>query len=189
MRKELDEKLCKDYPEIFKDRHSDAQHSAMCFGFEVDDGWYDMIDFLCSQIMAPVREAEQYVKFVRNQLQKKPEDRDELHKKTYNEFLLQSSEQHLKNLVENIPVATQVKEKFGGLRFYVANGTEKHHALIHVIEKLSYRVCEECGSMEGTMLYPIGWHRTLCPKHADIQYGLEALQYRNKTGDWTEGKK
>ena len=47
MRKELDEALCEKYPEIFKDRHGDMTATAMCWGFECDDGWYHIIETLC----------------------------------------------------------------------------------------------------------------------------------------------
>jgi hypothetical protein len=47
MKHELDEKLCEKYPEIFRDRHGDKMATAMCWGFECGDGWYDIIDALC----------------------------------------------------------------------------------------------------------------------------------------------
>jgi hypothetical protein len=50
MRKELDEELCKKYPEIFKDRYADMRTTAMCWGFECGDGWYHIIDAACAQI-------------------------------------------------------------------------------------------------------------------------------------------
>lgn len=41
--------------------------------------------------------------------------------------------------------ATQVKEKFGGLRFYV-DGTDEHvQGLIRMAESMSYKLCEFCG--------------------------------------------
>ena len=46
MKKELDEKLCKDHPKIFANRNGDMQTTAMCWGFECGDGWYDIINNL-----------------------------------------------------------------------------------------------------------------------------------------------
>lgn len=58
----------------------------------------------------------------------------------------------------------QVKEKFGGLRFYICAGNEQIWALIREAENESYKICEQCG--EPGELYQGGWMRTLCEKHA-----------------------
>lgn len=50
MREELDELLCKKYPKIFADRNKPMTETAMCWGFECGDGWFDLIDNLCSSI-------------------------------------------------------------------------------------------------------------------------------------------
>ena len=50
MKKELDEALVAKYPKIFKYRHAPMTHTAMCWGFECGDGWYNIIDALCSNI-------------------------------------------------------------------------------------------------------------------------------------------
>lgn len=61
-------------------------------------------------------------------------------------------------------VAFQVKEKFGGLKFYINNGSgsNEQYSLIHFTESLSYSVCEECGSMADISLRKGGWIRALC---------------------------
>lgn len=51
MRLELDELLCRRYPELFRDRHGDRQKTSMCWGFACDDGWFALIDVLCAEIM------------------------------------------------------------------------------------------------------------------------------------------
>lgn len=51
MNAELDEKLCKKYPSIFKDRHGDPKYTSMCWGFDCDDGWYNIIDDLCKKLL------------------------------------------------------------------------------------------------------------------------------------------
>lgn len=58
------------------------------------------------------------------------------------------------------PEVLQVKEKFGGLRFYVSNEDEFISGLIYMAEKISYRTCESCGN-PGT-LSKTGWWKTLC---------------------------
>ena len=62
-------------------------------------------------------------------------------------------------------VAAQVKEKFGGLRFYVNGANEEHYNYISFAENMSYRTCEKCGN--PGKLYTNGWHTTLCEKHAE----------------------
>lgn len=52
MNKELDEKLCAKYPKIFVDRHGDMRTTAMCWGFDCNDGWYNLINGLCNSIQS-----------------------------------------------------------------------------------------------------------------------------------------
>lgn len=61
----------------------------------------------------------------------------------------------------------QVKEKFGGLRFYIAPVTESTYRQvydrIHTAEAISYKVCEWCG--EPGKERGGGWIKTLCDIH------------------------
>lgn len=50
MREELDKLLCERYPKIFVNRNKNMQESCMFWGFECGDGWFDLIDELCSNI-------------------------------------------------------------------------------------------------------------------------------------------
>jgi hypothetical protein len=58
----------------------------------------------------------------------------------------------------------QVKEKFGGLRFYINEGTDEIHKRISKAEEDSYHVCEKCGE-PGELRNDIGWYLTLCDNH------------------------
>jgi hypothetical protein len=61
----------------------------------------------------------------------------------------------------------QVKEKFGGLRFYVGYVGSRSRWVQHIIataEAASYETCEVCGK-PGKMR-PGGWITTLCDLHA-----------------------
>ena len=58
----------------------------------------------------------------------------------------------------------QVKEKFGGLRFYINEGSEEIHNRISNAEKLSYEICELCGK-KGELRTKIRWFTTLCDEH------------------------
>ena len=50
MKQELQEKLFETYPGIFARRHMPNTHTAMCYGIQCPDCWYDLIDTLCSKI-------------------------------------------------------------------------------------------------------------------------------------------
>jgi hypothetical protein len=65
----------------------------------------------------------------------------------------------------------QVKEKFGGLRFYINEGTDEIHNRIIEAERKSYTICEITGK-PGELRKDIGWYRTLC--------GEEYLKYKQK---------
>lgn len=60
-----------------------------------------------------------------------------------------------------IPQAVQIKEKFGGLRFYVTgSGSDEIDNLIYTAEAKSRTICEQCGDVGSQT--KIGWVRTLC---------------------------
>ena len=58
----------------------------------------------------------------------------------------------------------QVKEKFGGLRFYINGGSDEIFNRISKAENHSYEICEICGE-KGELKTDIGWYTTLCDKH------------------------
>ena len=58
----------------------------------------------------------------------------------------------------------QIKEKFGGLRFYTNILPEGGHEIISKYENLSYKTCEKCG--EPGVIRKGGWIATLCDEHA-----------------------
>ena len=63
------------------------------------------------------------------------------------------------------PVVGQVKEKFGGLRFYFDGPNDDYiSGLITMAESMSYRICEDCG--KPGEVRSGGWIRTLCDEHA-----------------------
>lgn len=62
-------------------------------------------------------------------------------------------------------VAQQVKEKFGGLRFYVGSASDKVFDLIEFAEKLSYTICDVCGKPGTTEGNSRGWVSTRCEEH------------------------
>lgn len=54
----------------------------------------------------------------------------------------------------------QVKEKFGGLRFYNHQGDDKIDAVVSFAENLSYLICEQCGGRGKTN--ESGWISVMC---------------------------
>jgi hypothetical protein len=66
---------------------------------------------------------------------------------------------------EKVPqvVATQVKEKFGTLRFYYSGGDDVIDGMVRMAESWSAVACEECGA-PGTQ-NSRGWIKTLCKTH------------------------
>ena len=114
-------------------------------------------------------------------------DYNHSHKINQHEFLVGLRQENLDKKTTEleqelmyIPVASQIKEKFGGLRFYVNGGNQRVWDILSTIEDLSYHVCEECGTMKNVRTYTCGWHKTLCNEHADAKYGQsEAESFRN----------
>ena len=50
MKTELDKQLCEKFPKLFVDRNGDMLATAMCWGFEHGDGWFNIIHALCANI-------------------------------------------------------------------------------------------------------------------------------------------
>ncbi len=47
MKKELQDQLYEKYPKIFRQKDLSIQESCMPWGFDVEDGWFDLINNLC----------------------------------------------------------------------------------------------------------------------------------------------
>lgn len=70
----------------------------------------------------------------------------------------------------------QVKEKFGGLRFYIGCGSSEIFDRIDQAEDESLKTCEACGR-PGELRSNGGWLKTLCPHCAQEQgYSTELLE-------------
>ena len=81
----------------------------------------------------------------------------------------------IKNLIDELITlgwdkqVTQVKEKFGGLRFYINGGSDEIYNKITEAEKLSHETCELCGK-KGELRKKIRWFTTLCDEHYEQKY-------------------
>jgi hypothetical protein len=100
MKRELQKQLFDNYPDLFKEKDLPPDQSNMCFGFECDDGWYDLINTLCHLI--------------------KHYDKQQTNKSDYKPVVVQ-----------------QVKEKFGGLRFYYYGGDDIIAGMVSFAEAMS----------------------------------------------------
>ena len=181
MKKELDEALVAKYPKIFKDRYAPMTHTAMCWGFECGDGWYNIIDALCSNIQHHVdqkrKERVRALRFNRALDRALTGDTRPLqmhftfgHKENPDEWAIEYANKAIvkaefKEVPSYMPyiTASQVKEKFGGLRFYTNGYNDVVQGMISMAESMSYRTCEVCGSPGRSNSY--GWISTLCDTH------------------------
>ena len=131
MEKQLQDKLFKKYPKIFGQKDLPINQTCMCWGIECGNGWYKLLDILCSQLQFNTD----------------------------------------KNNYPQIE-AVQVKEKYGGLRFYYNSipqendkWIERHNGtiegMVSFAEFLSEETCELCGSMDEVSQTK-GWIKTLC---------------------------
>lgn len=144
MREELDKALCEKYPKIFRDRNAPMSETCMCWGFSHGDGWYNIINGLCATIQSHVDWAEKRRAW-------------EVEKGQAGECGYPRTPH-----VEQV-VATQVKEKFGGLRFYYDGGDDYIRGAVSMAETMAAITCEECG--KPGELRTGGWMRTLCDEH------------------------
>jgi hypothetical protein len=191
MKQELDEALCAKYPKIFKYRHAPMTHTAMCWGFECGDGWYNIIDALCGNIQNHVTNKRNYrariLKFNRALKRALAGDTRPLQmhftfggKGEPDEWAIEMANKAIvKAEFNEVPppmpyiTASQVKEKFGGLRFYTNGYTDEVSGMIRMAESMSYRTCEVCGSPGRSNNY--GWISTLCDTHR-LERGEELPQ-------------
>lgn len=144
-------------------------------GFAIGEGWYPVVETLMSQIYS-------YTKWKRStrahqlRIQRaKSKGRDAVARllckdKTPSQFdenriddIMDYDQDRIVDHVNWIVVA-QIKEKFGGLRFYYDGGDEHISGMVRMAEIWAGRSCETCGN-KGKIRHG-GWVRTLCDEHA-----------------------
>ena len=110
-------------------------------GISIGDGWFDIIKALSAAINGHVEWTNQQ-----------------------RERLLKENPYHDK-IPEAVPEVEvhQIKEKFGGLRFYYQGGDKYIRGLVNMAEAWASKTCETCGN-KGEIRHG-GWMRTLCDKH------------------------
>lgn len=130
MNPELTKRLYDRFPELYRQHELPMSQTCMCWGFDVDDGWFDLVWMLSLALEDESKQSGAKIE------------------------------------------AVQVKEKFGGLRFYVGQCTNRGHNLITAAERLADTTCEVCGkygritNREGSY-----WMKCVCKEHAaELKY-------------------
>ena len=110
-------------------------------GFAVGQGWWTLLNLLCHEIQTYID-----------------------HQNRRRDLLLRDNPHGvtIPLAVEQVTVA-QIKEKFGGLRFYYDGGDDYIRGLATMAEVVADRTCEECGKPGHRRSG--GWVRTLCDEH------------------------
>jgi hypothetical protein len=156
MNQELDKALCEKYPLIFRDRHGDMSKTCMVWGMCCGDGWYNILDRMCRLIQNHIDHSYKQIKW-NTEWNARVNDPDHV----WTAFVARE-ERPIPEPVEQV-IAIQVKEKFGGLRFYYSGGDDTIRGIVYMAEEMSYVTCEECGSPGKANDGP--WIRTLCEEH------------------------
>lgn len=116
----LQVRLYNTYPKFFAQKNLNICES-MSVGIDCGNGWYNLIEQLCSVIQHHINNAE----LKHNNL-------------SWWRRILKTSPEPFK--------ATQVKEKFGGLRFNYNGGDDFISGVVDMAESMSYHICDICGS-------------------------------------------
>lgn len=110
-------------------------------GFAIGPGWWPLVEELCRTIQSHI---------------------DNTNKRRESLLVKNEFNQKIPDAISQV-VVEQIKEKFGGLRFYYNGGDDFIHGAVWLAEGLSTQICEECG-VPGERRNE-GWVRTLCNVH------------------------
>ena len=145
------EELAKSYPDLIQKSQQDY--------LGVGPGWFNIIEVLCMKLSHDVIQARHKLKYAME------------HQGSKNALSIPDAEMALENALESLPSIAQIKEKFGGLRFYVDGASEEQHNYIEFAESMAARTCEECGS--PGKIRNNSWMKCLCNKCQDERYPPE----------------
>ena len=80
MKEELQNKLYEKYPKIFRQKDLSMKETAMCWGISCGDGWFNIIDTLCSLIQGEIdgskRDIERYSNWIKEEKLKDDDKRN-----------------------------------------------------------------------------------------------------------------
>ena len=164
MREELDKQLVEKYPLLYRDRNAPMTQTAMCWGFSHGDGWYNIIDTLSHLLCSDYEQKKERYESIKEYF----ENGGKWPWVGGKEITAEEVEQKRLEMVkaeETVPTASQVKEKFGTLRFYIDRGTDEHYNFIRFAEYMSAVTCEQCGAPGKRRGH--GWIYTTCDEHTN----------------------
>lgn len=137
------------------------------FGFECGNGWYMLLDTLMGDIQNHIENANrnkslefkykwmqklQYWLRIRTSAKQK-------RLRAFGEWIYKHAPKGGKPPIS--VYIDQIKEKFGGLRFYYSGGDDEISGMVWLAESLSYRICEHCGTTLNVGR-TTGWIYTCC---------------------------
>lgn len=165
MNMHYDRYLTQKYEPLYRDRNAPMTQTAMCWGFVVGDGWFDLINnlshYLCNDWLQ-AKSAYDLLKDREGEL-----FYSELEESEYNSRItaeqISHSKLRLEKAYDSTPVAIQVKEKFGGLGVHVNGATSEQFEAIYFAEHLSTSICDVCGGRGK--LRGKNWLTTRCNAH------------------------
>jgi len=142
--------------------------TAMCWGIDCGSGWYQLIYDLSVKLEKLIQDyINKNSPLPCSYCLDKKEDHNEsgCNKVDSSRFLNNGvpTKCSCKGYEPFYPRASQVKEKYGTLRFYMSSGTHEMWDLIDAAEEKSERICEDCGKTAAeTSADDWGWLTTLC---------------------------
>lgn len=160
-------KMAEKFPRYFgEDKHYG--------GFAIGEGWYFIIESLIGQIDHHTKWRRRMRALDLRKQRAKDKGMDALiefmagKKHTPSDWDIERAEEAMENDIDITPKldyirVAQIKEKFGGLRFYYDGGDDYISGLVTMAESWAGRTCETCG--ERGKQRGGGWIRTLCDKH------------------------
>jgi hypothetical protein len=180
MNKTLDDQICNKYPKMFRDRNKPMNETAMCWGFQCGEGWFDIIDSLCEAL------THTYTTSIKV-------DEEDGKRLGIEPSVYDGKTNYYCEIIQPQVVVDTVKEKFGTLRFYYHTEIEEKMSylkdtgkypemdkileryynyfdgIVHMAETLSERTCEVTG-LKGEMHVTggvwLGWYKTLNCEYA-----------------------
>lgn len=176
MNSKLEKELVEKYPKFFDylKEYKGDMILPMQFGIECGNGWYWLLDNLMESIQGYIdgnayksRIKNKYVRSFTKNLNKIIDILPYKHLKFLRKYLrkllnyiIHHATWEKYEAIAQVE-AIQIKEKFGGLRFYTQGGDDLVQGMIWLAENMSYNICEECGSTKNVSQTK-GWITTLC---------------------------
>lgn len=184
MSKELEKNLYRKISKFIP--KEDGRIPSQMFGIECEPGWFSLLDDLLDAIHNHIKNYDRNhqniirSRIIRNFIGFYNSRSQKVRKflKPIKNFLEKYAKRHSPKMEFYI---TQIKEKFGGLRFYYMGGDDYIDGAIALAEMLSYNICETCGTNKEVGRTRSGWIHTICKP-------CLLSNERLKNSEWSENK-